>query len=348
MPYYEKVGNLHIHTRHSDGTGDVSEIAAAASQACLDFVIITDHNVYNPQEAGWRQGVLVLEGEEIHDPEREHANHYLVLNAGEDLTPYRGDPQALIDAGRERGALGYIAHPFERGGRVVAKEAINWVDWDVSGYTGLEIWNYMSEFKARLTSWPAALLHVFAPKLAIRGPFPQTLWKWDSLLAERRVFAIGGSDAHAQTYHLGPLGRQVYPYEHLFRSVNTHILVAENWQGDLEADARLVYEALASGRSFVAYDGLASARGFDFAAETPQRRYEMGSEVPSDGFVRLRVRTPAPAYIRLLRDGQKVVEGRGRQIVYGTRDSGVYRVEAYRRYGLRRRGWIYSNPIFVQ
>jgi len=348
MPFYEKVGNLHIHTRHSDGAGDIGEIVAAAVDARVDFVVISDHNVFHPEDAGWHGDVLVLVGQEIHNSRREHVNHYLVLNAQEDLTSYQHEPQALIDAARERGALGFIAHPFERGGRVGAKDAINWVDWDVFGYTGLEIWNYMSEFKARLTSVPAALLHAYAPRLAIRGPFPKTLRKWDSLLAERPVFAIGGSDAHAETYCLGPLRRKVFSYAHLFRSLNTHVLIPRNWTGDPDSDARLVYEALGKGRSFVAYDGLAPARGFDFAAETERGRHEMGSVVSVDGFVRLRARTPEDAYLRLLHNGHIVAEGRGRQIVYGTREPGAYRVEAYRRYLLRRRGWIYSNPIFVR
>jgi hypothetical protein len=31
-----------------------------------------------------------------------------------------------------------------------------------------------------------------------------------------------------------------------------------------------------------------------------------------------------------------------------TAEPGVYRIEAYRRYLSKRRGWIYSNPIYVR
>ena len=36
-------GVMHVHTRRSDGTGTLDEVAAAAQRAGLTFVIITDH-----------------------------------------------------------------------------------------------------------------------------------------------------------------------------------------------------------------------------------------------------------------------------------------------------------------
>jgi hypothetical protein len=43
---YEYAGNLHMHTPFSDGMGTYDEIASAALRAGLDFVIVTDHNVW--------------------------------------------------------------------------------------------------------------------------------------------------------------------------------------------------------------------------------------------------------------------------------------------------------------
>ena len=171
---------------------------------------------------------------------------------------------------------------------------------------------------------------------------------WDHVLSERPVWAIGGSDAHAQTYRKGPLARQVFNYEHLFGAVNTHILVTEQWNGDLAHDAGLVYEALASGKAFVAYDALASARGFDFNAVWQANTYTMGDvlELPrgeSMEFVRFEVMTPFPAQIRLIRDGLVVAQALGTHLEHAVRQPGVYRVEAYRRYGMRERGWIFSR-----
>ena len=52
---------------------------------------------------------------------------------------------------------------------------------------------------------------------------------------------------------------------------------------------------------------------------------------------------------RLLKDGQLVKTWRKREIcTYIATEPGVYRVEAYRSYIGRRRGWIFSNPIYVR
>ena len=48
-------GNIHMHTVHSDGAGQVADLVAAAARADLDFIIITDHNTLVDQgEEGWR------------------------------------------------------------------------------------------------------------------------------------------------------------------------------------------------------------------------------------------------------------------------------------------------------
>ncbi|HMT20380.1 MAG TPA: hypothetical protein PKE20_03905 [Promineifilum sp.] len=39
-------GNMHIHTRYSDGEKWHADVAHDAIAAGLDFIIVTDHNVY--------------------------------------------------------------------------------------------------------------------------------------------------------------------------------------------------------------------------------------------------------------------------------------------------------------
>ena len=248
-------------------------------------------------------------------------NHYLVLNARKEMLAETGVPQDLINAVRGEGGLGFIAHPVERAGVYSGERVFNWQEWHLTGYTGIEIWNYMSEFKSYLSNLFQALLYVLFPKLAIRGPYVATMAAWDDALAERPVWAIGGSDAHAQTYRKGVLQRQVFSYEHLFQSVNTHILVTEPWNGDLNHDAGLVYGALGSGKSFVAYDGLAPARGFDFNAVWRDHTLTMGDTFvlpagTTDDAIRFEVTTPHPGKLRLMRNGLVVAQGRGTQLLH--------------------------------
>lgn len=348
MPYHERVGNLHIHTQHSDGSGDHAVVAQAAAEAGLDFVIVTDHNRYLPDYEGWHGQVLLLVGEEVHALENPDANHLLVFDARQAIAGCGSTPQAWLDATAARGGLGFIAHPIEKSGAFTQEPEICWTDWDAQGYTGIELWNYMSEFKARLGSRAQALLYAFAPRLGIEGPFPETLRLWDALLAERPVYAVGGSDAHAQTYRLGPVRRCVFSYRHLFGQVNTHVFVDAPWSGDAAEDGALIYGALRRGRAFVGHDGLAPTRGFRFEACEGSATHVMGDTLTPRGPLRWRIQAPARARLRLLRDGKPVAEGVGTVLEYAGQQPGVYRAEAYRRYAGRWRGWVFANPIWVR
>ncbi|MBC7222796.1 MAG: PHP domain-containing protein [Anaerolineae bacterium] len=348
--WHEYVGNIHLHTVLSDGSGTMQEVVQAAREAGLDFVIPTDHNVFAPEHEGWREGVLLLVGEEVHDEHRNpEASHYLALGIREDVAPLARDMQKVVRAVASQGGIGFLAHPYERPAPLVGIAAFPWLDWDVEGYTGISIWNYMSEYKSYLTSWPRALLSVFWPSRFIRGPFPETLALWDDLLRARRVPAIGASDAHAGWYRLGPLERVVFPYAYVFRCVNTHILLPSPFTGDLEADRRLVLDALAAGHAFVAYDLLGDARGFRFAARDESGQVGiMGDEVHLREGLLLEVQTPMPGRIRLLRDGEEAASVRGTRLAWPVPGPGVYRVEVHRRKWFRQRAWVLSNPVYIR
>lgn len=348
MVFYERVGVLHVHTTLSDGTAEYDELARLANRVGVDVLLITDHNVYAGERDGWYGNTLVLVGEELHDPDADRAqNHLLALGAGEELNALVGDPQRLIDAVRQCGGLAFLAHPVEHSGAFSREPEINWRSWQVHGYHGLEIWNYMSEFKSHLSELAPTLLYVLWPKLAIRGPYPELLHRWDGLLASEKIVAIGGVDAHGTVYRLGPLRRAVFGYKHLFRSLTTHLLLDEDWSGEASRDAALVYAALRRGRAFVVYERLGSGLGFRFTAQAGHRTYTLGDEFVAKGPVRLHVRAPKRARLRLLLNGHCIAETRGSELVHESRAPGAYRVEAYRRYAMRERMWIVSNPIIA-
>jgi hypothetical protein len=246
--------------------------------------------------------------------------------------------------------MAFFAHPFERASPLSPDYvAIPWLDWNVRNFTGIELWNAMTEFKARLWSWPAAALYAFVPSWVLFGPFALTLRKWDELLAGgKRVVAIGNSDAHGTLFRLGPIHRAVLPYEYLFRCVNTHLLVDRPLLGELEHDRKLIYDALKAGHCFVGYDRPVTTRGFTFTARSGATYAIMGDEFKRAGVTRFEVRCPTAGSIRLLRDGQVVASTFGRALDHTSVDPGVYRVEVKRFFRLWLRGWIYSNPIYVR
>jgi hypothetical protein len=350
MVLHEIVSNLHVHTPYSDGTWYHAQIAQAAAEAGIDLVVITDHNVWVDGVEGYYENVLLLVGEEVHDVQRlPQCDHLLIYGAEEEMAPHPGDSQQLINAVKEKGGLCFLAHPVERASPLDPElAAIPWEDWEVTGYHGIELWNYMSEFKALAQTRLAALLYALNPDLGIKGPFRHTLRLWDKLLAEgRRVVAIGGSDAHGDQYSLGSFSRVLFPYPHLFGCVNTHILIPSPLTRDLETDKATIYRALQAGHCFVGYDALGATRGFRFYARSGSQLVNMGDELKREAALNFQVELPAPADTRLLRDGKVVARSSDRRLNHTTATPGIYRVEVYRRHRSRQRAWILSNPIYV-
>lgn len=344
---HEIVGNLHIHTLYSDGEAYHADVAQAAANAGLDFIVVTDHNLWVKGPEGYHDGVLALVGEEVHNTRRwPQANHLLVYGAEAEMSQCAPDPQRLIDAVRERGGLAFIAHPYDYALKLRREPGVPWVDWAVDGFHGLEIWNYMSEFKARVPNKLLGLWYAYKPHLAIRGPFKATLNVWDQLLASgRHITGLGNADAHATPMSAGPLRRVVFPYTYLFRCVNTHLLLDDGLTGQVEHDRHSIYAALAKGRAWVGYDLIGATRGFRFVARSASESADIGQEIRRVGAVNFEVDVPLPATIQVIKAGRgpivRVKNKRG--LRFTSVEAGAYRVEAYR----HGRGWIFSNPIYV-
>ncbi|MCE1254674.1 MAG: CehA/McbA family metallohydrolase [Anaerolineae bacterium] len=351
----ELVTNLHMHTTYSDGSGSHADIAAAALKAGLDVVIVTDHNVLvNGKNRYYQEGdreCLLLIAEEIHDrtvlPQK---NHLLVLGVERELSAFAADTQNLIDLVSKNNGICFIAHPFEVDLPIVGDPDITWEKWQCTGYTGMEIWNGLSELKSRMTNPFRMLLYLLFPELMPKGADLKALDRWDLLTRQgKKVVAIGSSDAHQVKFKKWPIHFSVFPYEFHFRCVNTHLLVSEPLNGDINHDRRLVFEAFRDGHAFVGYDLPASTRGFRFSAQGKDQNVIMGDEIALDGGVTLQIRLPFPAACQLIKDGEifRSFEGRSMytQII---NQPGVYRVESYTHFMGETRGWIYSNPIYVR
>ena len=352
---HEIIVNLHMHTRYSDGSGTHKDIAEAAMQTGLDAVIVTDHNVLvQGVEGYYRFGttrVLLLVGQEVHDQDRDpQKNHLLVFNANRDLSALADDPQTLINGVREAGGICFIAHPRDPEAPAFHETDISWEDWTVQNFTGIELWNGLSELKTVVPTKLHGAFYAFFPKFIGHHPILEVLQRWDDLMANgNRIVAIGGSDAHALDLHMGPIHRIIFPYAFHFKTVNTHVFVPEPLSGDVSTDKKMIYAAIAAGRCFVAYDLPAPTRGFTFKAKGLEKSVIMGEEISVKGGVTLQAHVPEPAEIRLIKDGKQIgVWKKNHACTFTATEPGVYRVEVYRNYLGKKRGWIYSNPIYVR
>jgi hypothetical protein len=350
--YHGLRGNLHIHTTSSDGAASHEEVGRIAAKAGLDFIVITDHNRFLPQHEGWIERTLVLVGEEVHDPNRKpQSSHLLCFQIREDVAPHAAGPQAVIDAVSAQGGFTFLAHPFERDAPEFLREPnISWRDWDVQNFTGIELWNQMSEFKSVTTGRFSALMNGLFPKQMSLGPLERTLTLWDEMIATRmqRIVAIGGVDAHQFRYILGPFSIVLYPYLHHFRSVITHILNPKPLSGSFPDDRNMIVQSLKQGHCFVAYDLPAPTDGFKFTVNNDDGQFIMGDEVEVKRGLTFQIRLPQRTLCRLLKDGKIIKEWPDRDVcTHLTTERGVYRVEAFMPYKGKLRGWIFSNPIYA-
>ena len=149
---------------------------------------------------------------------------------------------------------------------------------------------------------------------------------------------IDGKDVGETVFEL-----RIDPYERSLRHVGTHLLLEPNSELTREA----VWEALQAGRAYVAFDWLADATGFDFAAVSPDVRHEMGSQFPVQPAMRLVARSPIAVDWRLIRDGKLVAESTGRQFEAPLVEPGIYRIEAWLEVASEKQIWVLSNPVYA-
>jgi hypothetical protein len=266
-----------------------------------------------------------------------------------EISTQADDPSALIRAVRDAGGLSFIAHPSDPAAQAFGETDISWVDWSVTDFTGIELWNALSELKTLVPTVFHGALYALFPALVAHKPIRFTLEKWDQLLRNRRVVAVGGSDAHALHMHMGPVSRVIYPYDFHFRAINTHLFVPEALGGEAATDRKAVYAALGAGHCFVGYDLPLSTRGFRFIANGRESSGIMGDEIPARGGVTLQASLPSFAEIRLIHNGKVIRKvKKGYALTHVAMEPGAYRIEAYRWYLGRKCGWIFSNPIYVR
>jgi hypothetical protein len=75
----------------------------------------------------------------------------------------------------------------------------------------------------------------------------------------------------------------------------------------------------------------------------------MGEEISAKRGVTLQAHLPQPAEIRLIKDGKPINIWKDSQAcAYSATDPGAYRVEVWKNYLGFKRGWIFSNPIYLR
>lgn len=347
---HEYSGSIHMHSIFSDGTGDARDIAFTAGEVGLDFIILTDHNTLRAMDEGYEgfyNNTFLMVGTEIND--KDNKNHYLALGINKTVST-RIPAKEYVTKVKEMGGIGFLAHPHEKRNAFAEHPPYPWLEWDTDDFTGIEIWNHMSEWMENLTE-DNKLQSFVHPLKTIIAPPQETLMKWDELSADRKVVGIGGIDAHAHKVNIvGLFDVEVFPYKVLFKSIRTYILTHEKIRPgrtneEIAAAKRIILDALKNGRCFVGNYYHGDPAGFRFTAETGGRIYNMGDTVELKEKIRLRCVHPADsAEIRFIHNGVNFHTATADCDEVFVEEPGVYRVEVWQ----DEKGWIFSNHIRVQ
>jgi len=327
-------GAFHVHSTLSDGQGTPSEIARAAKDAGLQFVVMTDHNLRTLPKSSFEQGVLIISGVEL----STHQGHLVVIGASRGLDRPDRDPDPVRHA-QQLGGLTILAHPVQR--RHPWRDAKS-----ASRAAGMELYSADSLFRDALDSpfqllLPAAGAYLTNPMHALmildRGQ-PQATSKLLEISAREPKLALCAHDAHG------------WPsYELAFRSFSLHIprtgALQEGLPADASAAALSVVEALSQGRFYCAFDALGDADGF--ALNGPPGAARQG-RVGDRFLIQLPASLPAAVQVRLWGGAQ--LEADGRTITL--EKPGPFQVEAWiaapgRLFGSSWKPWIVASPIYV-
>ena len=342
-------GVYHIHSQYSDGKGDVAEIAAAASQTGVDFAILTDHgnpNRLSSMATSWQGDLLLIGGSELSLP----AGHLAVV--GYRLPDHLFPPEAqeAIDEVASTGGICFISHPLD--------SRIPWTDWQVSGFTGLEVFNlYSSARRANPLSIAAfPTQYLFNPRYALLNllDYPAgNLKKWDELNRRGQYAAIFSSDAHA-VLPITDNFRFYFPsYKNMFEIFQIYVRTTEALSKDPQKSARSIVEALGNRRFFSVVEAIAPANGFDLCFQTDGGdRVETGGASPSaKGRILVDLPFEFATHIHLIKDGtriQTLTDNTKKHLEIPVDAAGVYRLEIFLAgHRFKHIPWILTNPFFL-
>jgi hypothetical protein len=380
-PYKDSRANLHVHSFLShDSRGTIEEIVTAAKAAGTQVLMFTEHpseryDYFAQGHKGQRDGVLLIPGAET--------DGFLVFPTQNMRGIQAKSPQEFCDLVRNRNGLIFLSHLEERMDwnvhGLTGTEIYN-IHADFKDEK-----NLIAAMKNPLWIFKSVELFRKYPQEAFSTlqDYPADyLRRWDELCQIAPHTGVAANDAHQNTglaIRLLPANRvrvedalgeklldldvnavpvlqslgkgkkagdllfkiQLDPYERSLRHVGTHLLLAE-------LSEKAVREALEQGRAFVAFDWIADAVGFDFAAITASGRHEMGSRLSIEKDVDLTGSSPLPTNWKLMHNGKLVRESTGRDFRFRVNEPGIYRVECWLTVAGEDMIWVLSNPIYVR
>lgn len=342
MAKHHYVGAIHIHTKNSDGTGDLESISNAAKKAGLSWIIITDHNYYI-QEEGFYNGVCVISGEELSPPE---SNHYLALGINKHIE-YSENSSENVENVRKNGGFGFVAHPDESQSRNNHASPIRWLNKNITG-DGVEIWNWFSDWADSYDDtniFKIAYAYLFREKLINGAPLETLKW-WDNQnkQSENIIPAIGGVDAHALKISNYVIPVTIFPYKYCFETTQNILSFDEPLPFDFPSRKQKILDALKNGKNII-FNGKTKFQPIDIDIHIKNTNSvsRCGEKITNDENTHFCINLPKVSDIKILKDGEIIYIGKKKNLELEITETGKYRAEIF----YKGKPCIYTNPIQV-
>jgi PHP domain-containing protein len=337
--FIELTGCIHNHTKYSyDARISLKKIFRAAKLNELDYITINDHNTYKAREDETylkEKDLLVIIGAELNDQQRN--NHYLVFGSDKILT---GKSAAeYVEYYRKNGAIGFAAHPFEKRVSSQFRKYI-WTDTKVNGFDGLEIWNFLSEWVARINPKINGLFLALFPSFFVTKPNRENLDYWDDLNREGlRKSAIGSVDCHQENHRKFGFHFKFLTHKSIFKTIRTNVLIEEK----VNIGENDVLNALKLGNSYIVNYKMGVPYNFYAGIKGKKECAVFGEEIEFQEDLILFYRLPKMAGTTLYHNGKKIAKHYNDKGKFEIKEKGFYRLEITR-FG---RSWILTNNIYV-
>lgn len=360
--FYDYRGVINVHTDLSLGSSQPLQVISAAKAAKLDFLMLTDLNVFQDiaNLEGYHGNTLVFVGTKISYLDSRLIYYSMTREAlGDSLGEAQVKMADLLsqNIGANKDSLLILAHPYKAG--------FSWSGDIPPGLDGFEVLNIKSlsvrawDISKFSTLW-SLMTYPFNAKLSMLRLFSEPseeLNLLDRLAQERRILGYAGAEASARAV---PLASYLIKFPSYFRSFEMfthHLLLKSELTGNTSADRQKIFSALKSGQFYLSFDMIGDPKGFNAYVEDKGKIYPMGSHIKLSKNLVLRVRIPVEPLeyfeVVVYRNGIRHETFNSSEVDIQLTEPGAYRVQVrVSPYlplpdAIKWITWIYTNPFFV-
>lgn len=354
MPAFYKKGVYHMHSVFSDGKGTIGEITRHAAETGMDFAILTDHgrpNVKSALSTSRLNNVLLIGGSEL----SLNSGHLACIGFQNPPYIFPPEPQESINEIMENpNGVTFISHPFDN--------KIPWTDWDISGYTGIEVLSSYSEARKsgilKILVFPLKYLINSRYALLETMSYPEKNFDmWDAVNARNyagRYYGIYALDAHAKLPITKTINLNFPTYKSMFQVMTVYVNITPPFPNEPGQQSTAVLSALRSGRFFNAIEAIAPANGFHarFITDNTGTEVPMGQYTPAtSGTIILDLPFEFPTDVHIIHNGEpfkQIQNNTKKKLEIHVTAPGIYRAEIFAPDStFDELPWLVTNPFFV-